>query len=107
MSNKSYAQLTDAQRIEADKHHHLLGKKIDEPLFWFAGERVMSVNSIAHRGGLEGDWGDFCYECHAATPKGQQHEGCTGRYVYPIKSKEQIDELLALKTLREQWNAAG
>lgn len=103
----SYQELTDEQRQQADALPYLLGRSIDEPLFTLRDGKPVAVNAIAEDQPYYGDYGYFCYECRVAMRKDEEHLcSGTGQFIYPVRTQEQAEARMALKTLREQYNEA-
>jgi len=107
MSEKNYLELTEEQKLKADKLYYLLGKDITEPLFSIRNNQVIATKTIFQEGPYEGDWGSFCYACRTGVPTGQVHEcQISNKFIYPIRLESDLDRLLTEKTLREKYAAS-
>lgn len=99
---KTYRELTEDQREQADKIPYLLGSAIDEPIFDVRGGQIYCVHTMLRSHFYAGDWGYFCYECRQAIPASTSHIVCSQSFIYPVHTREDAEKLVSLKTLREQ-----
>lgn len=101
-ASMTYIELSDAQKIEADGLHYLLGKPIHEKLFILINDKISAVNTIAvdH---LHPRYGYFCTKCRKGFKKDEaicEHGG------FPVRTKEIMDVWEKAKTMRQQYTEA-
>lgn len=99
---KTYRELNEEQRQQADQMPYLLGASIDDSIFALKDGEVVAVNTRVRETAYARGWGHFCFECREAFPAETQHLGCSMLHIYPVHTQEQAKTLAEQRTLREQ-----